>query len=171
MSPEYRVILERMRSSAGVVRRAVEAAPPARFAVPPREGGDGRPPGHDRGRARSARAAAPDAARRRVVAPGSPSLARRHVHRVSRSACRRARRGARGADRGGDASRLSARGSSSPRRRRVSPAPAGRVQTEEAIERRRNDRAALLRLARARKQTEEAVGRHGELAQLDAERL
>lgn len=38
MSPEHRAILERMRSSAGVVRRAVEAAPPARFAVPPREG-------------------------------------------------------------------------------------------------------------------------------------
>ena len=38
MSPEHRVILERMRSSAGVVRRAVEAAPPDRFAEPPREG-------------------------------------------------------------------------------------------------------------------------------------
>ncbi|PYN34869.1 MAG: hypothetical protein DMD98_09635 [Candidatus Rokuibacteriota bacterium] len=38
MTPEHRAILERMRSSAGVVRRAVEAAPPARFAVPPREG-------------------------------------------------------------------------------------------------------------------------------------
>src|SRR5438445_11597007 len=38
MSPEYRVILERMRSSAGVVRRAVEAAPPGRFGSPPREG-------------------------------------------------------------------------------------------------------------------------------------
>src|SRR5713101_7082389 len=38
MSPEYRVILERMRSSAGVVRRAVEAAPPGRFAQSPREG-------------------------------------------------------------------------------------------------------------------------------------
>jgi len=38
MSPEYRVILERMRSSAGVVRRAVEAAPPGRFGQPPREG-------------------------------------------------------------------------------------------------------------------------------------
>jgi hypothetical protein len=38
MSPEYRVILERMRSSAGVVRRAVEAAPSDRFAQPPREG-------------------------------------------------------------------------------------------------------------------------------------
>jgi len=38
MSPEYRVILERMRSSAGVVRRAVEAAPPARFGVAPRAG-------------------------------------------------------------------------------------------------------------------------------------
>jgi len=38
MSPEYRVILERMRSSAGVVRRAAEAAPPGRFGRPPREG-------------------------------------------------------------------------------------------------------------------------------------
>src|SRR5947208_6445329 len=38
MTPEHRAILERMRSSAGVVRRAVEAAPPARFAVPPRDG-------------------------------------------------------------------------------------------------------------------------------------
>ena len=38
MNPEYRVILERMRSSAEVVRRAVEAAPPGRFAQPPREG-------------------------------------------------------------------------------------------------------------------------------------
>ena len=38
MTPEHRAILERMRSSAGVVRRAVEAAPLARFAVPPREG-------------------------------------------------------------------------------------------------------------------------------------
>jgi DinB family protein len=38
MSPEYRVILERMRSSASVVRRAVEAAPPGRFGSRPREG-------------------------------------------------------------------------------------------------------------------------------------
>lgn len=38
MSPEYRVILDRMRSSADVVRRAVEAARPGRFAQPPREG-------------------------------------------------------------------------------------------------------------------------------------
>ena len=38
MKPEYRVILERMRSSAGVVRRAVEAAPSGRFGQPPREG-------------------------------------------------------------------------------------------------------------------------------------
>ena len=38
MSPEHRAILERMRSSAGVVRRAVEAAPPGRFSQPPREG-------------------------------------------------------------------------------------------------------------------------------------
>ncbi len=38
MSPEHRVILERMRSSAGVVRRAVEATPPDRFGQPPRAG-------------------------------------------------------------------------------------------------------------------------------------
>lgn len=38
MRPEYRAILERMRSSAGVVRCAVEAAPPGRFGQPPREG-------------------------------------------------------------------------------------------------------------------------------------
>jgi len=38
MSPEHRAILERMRSSAGVVQRAVEAAPPGRFGLPPREG-------------------------------------------------------------------------------------------------------------------------------------
>ncbi len=38
MSPEHLTILERMRSSAGVVRRAVEAAPPGRFGQPPREG-------------------------------------------------------------------------------------------------------------------------------------
>ena len=38
MSPEHRAILERMRSSAGVVRRAVEAAPPGPFGQPPREG-------------------------------------------------------------------------------------------------------------------------------------
>ena|SRR5437764_7177685 len=38
MSPEHRAILERMRSSAGVVQRAVEAAPPGRFGQPPREG-------------------------------------------------------------------------------------------------------------------------------------
>src|SRR2546425_1677504 len=38
MSPEYRVILERMRSSAGVVRRAVQAAPPGRFGQAPRPG-------------------------------------------------------------------------------------------------------------------------------------
>ena len=36
MKPEYRVILERMRSSAGVVRRAVEAAPLGRFGQAPR---------------------------------------------------------------------------------------------------------------------------------------
>ena len=131
MSPEYRVILERMRSSAGVVRRAVEAAPAGRFGQPPREGewsaletlthlrdvvvhvyglrirrllyeeapvfadfdeegyrrarlarGEavGGLLGHDRGRARATRTAAPGAPRRRLVAPGSASVARRHVH-------------------------------------------------------------------------------------------
>jgi hypothetical protein len=39
MTPEHRAILERMRSSAGAVRRAVEAAPPGRFGQPPRAGG------------------------------------------------------------------------------------------------------------------------------------
>jgi DinB superfamily len=38
MSPEHRAILERMRSSAGVGRRAVEAVPSGRFGQPPREG-------------------------------------------------------------------------------------------------------------------------------------
>src|SRR3989441_9030673 len=38
MTPEHRAILERMRASARVVRRAVEAAPSGRFARPPREG-------------------------------------------------------------------------------------------------------------------------------------
>src|SRR6266436_4540266 len=38
MTPEHRVILERMRSSARVVQHAVEAAPPGRFTRPPREG-------------------------------------------------------------------------------------------------------------------------------------
>lgn len=38
MTPEHRVLIERIRSSAGVVRRAVEAAPPARFDVAPRAG-------------------------------------------------------------------------------------------------------------------------------------
>jgi len=38
MTPEHRAILERMRSSAAVVRQAVEAAPPGRFGQPPREG-------------------------------------------------------------------------------------------------------------------------------------
>ncbi len=38
MTPEHRVILERMRSSARVVQRAVEAAPPGRLTRPPREG-------------------------------------------------------------------------------------------------------------------------------------
>ena len=38
MSPDHSAILERMRSSAGVVRRTVQAAPPARFAQSPRPG-------------------------------------------------------------------------------------------------------------------------------------
>src|SRR5258705_9204750 len=38
MRPEHRVILERMRSAADAVRRAVEAAPPGRFGEPPRAG-------------------------------------------------------------------------------------------------------------------------------------
>src|SRR5688572_11324435 len=38
MSPEHRAIIDRMRSSAGVIRRAVETAPPDLFARPPREG-------------------------------------------------------------------------------------------------------------------------------------
>src|SRR5437667_8489295 len=38
MTPEHRAILERMRSSARVVQRAVEAAPPGRLTRPPREG-------------------------------------------------------------------------------------------------------------------------------------
>ena len=38
MSPEHAAILERMRSSAGVVRRAVQVAPPARLAQAPRAG-------------------------------------------------------------------------------------------------------------------------------------
>ena len=38
MSPEHRVIVERMRSSAGVVRRVVEGATPGAFGRPPREG-------------------------------------------------------------------------------------------------------------------------------------
>jgi hypothetical protein len=38
MTGEHRALIERIRSSAGVVRRAVEAAPPGRLAVPPRAG-------------------------------------------------------------------------------------------------------------------------------------
>jgi DinB family protein len=38
MTPEHRAIVERMRSSAGVVRRAVEAAPGGRFSEAPRPG-------------------------------------------------------------------------------------------------------------------------------------
>jgi hypothetical protein len=38
MTPEHRALIERIRSSAGVVRRAVETAPPGRFGVAPRPG-------------------------------------------------------------------------------------------------------------------------------------
>jgi hypothetical protein len=38
MTPEHRAILERIRSSAGTVRRAVEAAPPGRFTRAPQAG-------------------------------------------------------------------------------------------------------------------------------------
>src|SRR5262245_40642166 len=38
MSSEHRALLERMRSSAGVVRRAVESATPDVFARPPKAG-------------------------------------------------------------------------------------------------------------------------------------
>jgi hypothetical protein len=38
MTPAHRAVLERMRSAAVVVRRAVEAAPPGRFGVTPRPG-------------------------------------------------------------------------------------------------------------------------------------
>ena len=38
MTPAHRALMDRIRSSAAVVRRAVEAAPPARFGVAPRAG-------------------------------------------------------------------------------------------------------------------------------------
>jgi hypothetical protein len=38
MTSGHRALIERIRSSAGVVRRAVEAAPPGRFGVAPRAG-------------------------------------------------------------------------------------------------------------------------------------
>jgi DinB family protein len=38
MTPEHRRLIERIRSSAQVVRRAVEAAPRSRFDVPPKAG-------------------------------------------------------------------------------------------------------------------------------------
>jgi len=38
LSPEHRAILDRIRSSAGVVREAVEAAPRGHLGQPPREG-------------------------------------------------------------------------------------------------------------------------------------
>ena len=38
MTPEHRALIERIRSSAAVVRRAVEAAPPGRLGVAPRAG-------------------------------------------------------------------------------------------------------------------------------------
>ncbi len=38
MTPDHRALIERIRSSATVVRRAVETAPPARFGVAPKPG-------------------------------------------------------------------------------------------------------------------------------------
>ena len=38
MTPEHRAVIARIRSSIAVVRRAVETAPPGRFAVAPRAG-------------------------------------------------------------------------------------------------------------------------------------
>ena len=38
MTPEHRALIDRIRSSAAVVRRAVEAAPPGRFNVAPKAG-------------------------------------------------------------------------------------------------------------------------------------
>jgi DinB superfamily len=38
MTPEHRALIARIRSSTAVVRRAVETAPPGRFAVAPRAG-------------------------------------------------------------------------------------------------------------------------------------
>ena len=38
MTPEHRALIERIRSSATVVRRAVETAPPGRFGVAPKAG-------------------------------------------------------------------------------------------------------------------------------------
>ena len=38
MTPEHRALIERIRSTAAVVRRAVEAAPPGRLGVAPRAG-------------------------------------------------------------------------------------------------------------------------------------
>jgi hypothetical protein len=38
MTPDHRALIDRIRSSAGVVRRAVETAPPGRFDVAPKAG-------------------------------------------------------------------------------------------------------------------------------------
>jgi DinB family protein len=38
MTPEHLAILERIRSSAAIVRRVVEGVPPGRFGQPPRQG-------------------------------------------------------------------------------------------------------------------------------------
>jgi hypothetical protein len=38
MTPDHRALIDRIRSSATVVRRAVEAAPPGRFGVAPKAG-------------------------------------------------------------------------------------------------------------------------------------
>ncbi len=177
MTPEHRAIIERMRSSAAVVRRAVEATPPGRSGVAqragewsafetltsparcrrrrlrapdpaaplrgrstclrrfrrgrlsPRQPGPGRggraPPGHDRRRARAARAAARDPAGRRLVAPGAPTHVRRHVHRISRLAGGRTRQGARRADRSGDTESLTGRPAVSAQRESAARASPG----------------------------------------------
>ena len=158
MTPDHRALIERIRSSAAVLRRAVETAPPARFDVAPRAGewsaletlthlrdvivfvyglrmrrlfyenapvfvdfdeegyrGASLARGETKGAlldtvvaeheqlARLSR----DPGGRGLGPRGAPSGVRRHVHRVPRPARGRARRGARGADRGRGAGPLS----------------------------------------------------------------
>ncbi len=158
MTPDHRALIERIRSSAGVVRRAVETAPPARFDVAPRAGEwsaletlthlrdvivfvyglrmrrlfyENAPvfADFDEEGYRAASLARGETAGDLLdtivaeheqlarllqtlpdadwVARGAPSGVRRHVHRVPRPARGRARRGARGADRGRGAGPLS----------------------------------------------------------------